>query len=297
MSKLEKLNKIRISLIILIVLLLIGMIITIFILAMTSKKIYKTGNITRGILNYNCLKKGEVCTEEDIINSIKVSIPVNEKEIYDFYLISNDKDYATFIMASNLKNNVDWHIEEVNFRGPTKAYRELMALTKDWTYIDPIEDFSYEDAGNYYYHRNCDTIADQANNLIYDCRDNITPARAYQKLEILEDGLHIKMNLPKGSAMDEDLFYEGTLYARLPSYEDISDISPGGPPDWIIDNLEEHSGYWTMTSSTFPTLNYNKAAFAVLNKEGNGIIREMMTLNEAMPNYNIGIRPVITLKK
>ena len=297
MSKLEKLNKIRISLIILIVILLIAMSISIYVLAKNSKSNYNAGYKTRSLINYNCLKKGEICSDKDIYNSIKVALKVNEKETYDFYLIANDAETATFIMASNIKNEVDWHIEGINFRGPTKAYRELAAATKDWIYIPNIIDFEYNDGGNIYYHNTCDTIGAQALNLAYDCRDNIIPARGYQKLEILEDGLYIQMNLPAGSTMDEGIFYEGYYYARLPSYEELRDISLIDLPDWLIDNLEDHTGYWTMTSSTYPTSNYDTAAYAMVNKDGKPLLLEMATLNEVMPKYTIGIRPIITIDK
>ena len=174
-----------------------------------------------------------------------------------------------------------------------------MAATKEWTNVPQIESFKYEDAGNAYYHDTCDTIGAQANNLLYDCRDNVTPARGYQNLEIKEDGVYLKINLPRDSTLDDTIMFEGPSYARLPSYEDLNDIVPVLEyPDWLIDNLAPNSGYWTMTSSTFPTLNYNQGAYALVNQDGEPRLIEIMTMNEANPKYNnIGIRPIITINK
>lgn len=298
MSKLEKLNKLRLSLIILISLLLLIMLITIFILAKVSPKTkHNAGLSARGILNYNCLKKGEICNKADIMNSVKIAFQVNGKETYDFYLIANDENTATFMMASNIKDNVDWHIEELNFRGPTKAYRELMLATKDWVNIPQIKSFLYEDAGNLYYHETCDTIGGQSANLLYDCSNTRTPARGYKLLEITEDGLYLDINVPEGANMDETIFYEAKLFARLPSYEELSRLSETELPEWLIDNLAPQTGYWTMTSSTYPSLNYNKGAYALVNDNGKVRLIETPVMNEVRPKYNIGIRPVITIGK
>ena len=127
MSKLEKLDKLRIRLIIIMVILLVIMlsVIVMYILPKTSPK-YNAGYKARPMSNYYCLVKGKVCSPDDIYNSIKVKIAVNKLQSYDFYLIANDEDTATFMMASNLKDDVDWQLEGINFRGPLTAMKTLI---------------------------------------------------------------------------------------------------------------------------------------------------------------------------
>ena len=300
MSKLEKLNRIRLGMIALIVVLIVVMTSTVYVLIkVTPSAKYNAGYSARSIMNYNCLKKGEVCSYEDIMNSIKIRLQVNEKKAYDFYLLKNDDKTATFIMASNLNNDVDWHVENINFRGPTKVYRQLLEETKDWTNMMPIESYKYEDYGLRYYHSKCDTLQAQLEELYYDCRDDVTPSRGYKSLEIVDDGILITMNNPEGTEMLDQVFYQGPVYARLASYEEIYGITPELEyPDWLIDGLNEEEGFWTMSSSTTPTQNYNNGAYALVNREGKPKLIELNVINDSNVKYNkIGLRPVITIEK
>ena len=300
MSKLEKLNRVRLGMIALIVVLIVVMTSTVFVLIKVSPSAkYNAGYSARSIMNYNCLKKGEVCSYEDIMNSIKITLQVNDKNKYDFYLLKNDEKTATFIMASNLNDDVDWHVENINFRGPTKVYRELLEETKDWTNLIPIDSYKYEDYGLKYYHSKCDTLDAQLQDLLYECTEDRVPVRGYKSVEIVDDGVKITMNNPEGSEMLDQVYYQGPVYARLASYEELYGITPELEyPDWLIDGLNEEEGYWTMTSSTSPTQNYNKGAYALVNREGKPQLVELMTINDSNFKYNkIGLRPVITIDK
>ena len=301
MSKLEKAKRLRIGIIVLIIVLLIAMVSIIFLLAndIIINPKYKAGYTSRPFMNYKCLEKGQLCSYEDIMNSVKITIQVNDKEKHDFYLISNDEEKATFIMASNLTDKTDWHIESINFRGPTKAYRELLEKTSGWDNLQAISSYIYDDYGYKYFRSKCDTLDAQLNDLLYDCSDEITPARGYKSIEIHEDGIMITMNNPKNSEMNNNVFYEGPVYVRLATYEELFNITPDLEyPDWLIDGLNEEEGYWTMSSSTTPSQNYNKGAYALVNRSGEPKLVELMTLNDANVKYNkIGLRPVITIKK
>jgi len=301
MSKLEKLGKLRKRLIIIMVILLVIMLslIVMFILPKTSPK-YNAGYKARPYTNYYCLAKGSVCSPEDIYNSIKVTIPVNASQAYDFYLISNDKDTATFIMASNLVDDTDWHIEGINFRGPTKALKTLIEETNNWNGLNTIQEYKYEDSGYKLYQEHCSTTENQLADLLYDCSTRTVKARGYKGFEIDPTGLTINFNVPKDSNMKDNAFFSNRhIYARLASVEELYDISSGLDfPDWLIDNLAENEGYWTMSSSTSSTYNYNEAAYGVVNYEGETRIVELRTLNEANEVFkHNGIRPVITIEK
>ena len=301
MSKLDKLNIFKRNLVIFSLCLLVCMVVGILmIIPQSMHKEFNAGYQSRKLTNYNCLKKGEVCTQEDINRAIKVQIQVNEEETRDFYLISNDEESATFIMADNLEDDVDWHVEGINFRGPTKAIRQLLTSTENWYNLPIIASYKYEDFGNYWYNQKCGTIQDQLSDLLYDCAKDITPARGYKDITIDENGLTINFNIPKDTNMPDHVTYEvDAVYARLPSLEDIMDMNETVVyPEWLIDNLEDGEGFWTMSSSTNQTYNYNMAAYAVVNYNGTARLIELMTLNDMNNHFKkIGIRPVITIDK
>ena len=303
----EKINRIRISLISIIVIALIA---TAFTLLLTSlwnlgqPKLYTSAYTTREMWKYPCLEKGNVCTINDIIRSIKVSIPVNDKEKKVFYLISNDKDTATFIMDSNLVDQINWYGERINLKGPITALTSIGTLTDNWTNIPIIEDYEYLDEGKAYYEDLCSVDFGEDPKIYYDCTDQYIPTRGYNGLTIKKGILNVKYNLPEEEedemiVTQEGTFREHKLRARLPELKELQALrTEAGYPDWLIDNLREKFSYWTMSSSTLQISGYMQGAWGVINEEGIANIKEFYTKNDSNGEYkNVGIRPIITINK
>ena len=87
--------------------------------------------------------------------------------------------------------------------------------------------------------------------------------------------------------------------ARLLTYEDIEPfVAREELPDWLIDHLRDGEGYWTASSSTYPTYNYTKAVFGVVNDKQQGKLMELLPVSQDNENFKkMGVRPVITLQK
>ena len=308
MNKLEKINVIRRSLIFLIVFALVATLLIITSTVLWQKKqpkMYTSLYTAREMGRYPCLARGNVCSQEDIDKAIKVKLAVNDSQIYDFYLLSNDEETATFILAQNIGKITNWTEEWSNLKGPFSAMIELASATKDWEYIDPITDYTYLDYGNEFYKEYCSLDHSNDEDFYYDCTTDINPTRGYNGITIEKGRAHIEFNL-NYSAEDFDYDYTGVTIpnyyfrARLLTYEDVTKNYSAFEdlPDWFMDNLVNEGGYWTASSSTYPTTQYTQGVFGVVNDNGHAMIKELFPLGEKNPQFKkLGIRPVITITK
>lgn len=303
----EKINRIRKTLIFFIIIFIITTIATLLMTSFFNEintKIYSSAYTTREITKYPCLFKGNICSEDDISRAIKAKIQVSDSNSYDFYLISNDAETATFIMASNLEDNVDWHSERVNIKGPVNSFEKLVELTKDWNKIPIIEDYNYIDEGQVIYNEICDGDKLRNKESYYDCTSNIIPTRGYKGISIKNGKTTIYYNLPEEENEEyiimQEYKYENDTRARFIELEELDKFMNNDftYPDWLIDHTRENGGYWTMSSSTYPTIEYMQGAFAVVNNKNIANKVELYTTIKDNYKFNkIGIRPVITIPK
>ena len=299
----KKVYKMKQSLIAFIGLFLVIVIILLILLLNNNTITAYTTNITsREMDKYSCLYKGEICSEDDIDRGIKVHYRVSDKEAYDFYVLSNDEEKVTLIMATNIQNKVDWHSELINLKGPTSALEVLTARTQEWINVPVIESYKYEDEGNGFYKKLCSQdLSDEE--VFYDCKDDKIKTRGYNGFSI-KDGLgtlYFNLEEEKDYEVTKQAILTGrTFRARLVEQKDLTNLIlyRNTYPDWLIDNLKEEEGYWTMSSSTLPLTQYREAAFAVVNYKSKTLLRELLTIAERNKNFKtVGIRPVITIEK
>jgi len=109
-----------------------------------------------------CAKVGNQCSEQEIFEEQLVNVSVNEKLSYDFYVISDDGTNLTLLKNGSLGNPVEWtseyDIENVfldtsgwpnNSYGPYTALTYLNELTKEWSNIDIIENYKFQNPRPY----------------------------------------------------------------------------------------------------------------------------------------------------
>ena len=131
-----------------------------------SKEIEVVVNTPIMTSDNTCIQSGNVCSDADILSGIKVNVKVNNRQAYDFYVISNTEKEVTLIMSENLGDDVSWINAEdyakVNveascnytscvYGGPRTAVAELKTRTSGWTNI-PEREYTYSDdsGGNKY---------------------------------------------------------------------------------------------------------------------------------------------------
>ena len=259
------------------------------------------------IKDIKCLKKGNVCSFQEIYDGIKIKYAVNDKETYEFYLISNDEDTATYIMANTLEEMSSWAGEIVNFKGPTDSLYNLNTYIKDWKNVPLIESYSYKDFGYQYYQKVC--VTNEIDVEGYDC----SKTAGYQSLEINDGKGLLTFNLP--SYVFENLeegeeeqilkswnFEYLLLRARLITKEEVDSLvnAKGVIAPWLVDHMKDGDTYWTLSSDPYPTDFYLVSAFMVRNNENHtnismGVVAKYD--DEGKPVANGYLRPVITLKK
>ena len=304
MNKMNMINKLRKSLIFLVVLALIATVVIILIKIFwdtSSYKIYQSPYTARSWEQYDCLKLGNVCSHEDVLKAIKVKLPVNEKETYNFYVIDNDETTATLLMDSNLGGIEDWSMADTNQRGPISAFGEVLKRTENWTFIPIIESYEYLDFGKEYFLDICKEENKDSRDSTYDC--SADRLRGYNGISIQNGKAIIKINEEDYSENNGDM-YQTLLVAdrartRLITFEEYQNLRmPSGYPDWLIDNTTENEGYWTLSSSTFESTLYSTSALAVTNYLNKPLIRELYLVNQSNGlNKRNGLRPVITIDK
>jgi len=208
----------------------------------------------------------------------EVSVDVNYTDTYNFYVLNDDSSEITLIMDRNLGDRVVWaskadYNDDTNYgtngnnnKGPITALNYLNNQTADWTNIDVIESYTYN------------------NNL-----NGTTNTSGYQKLEIKNGKATLKNQ--DGSETNE---LEGVSRARLLTYEEVEDsklTNSGAIATYLYGNLsssntiESPYGHWLLTTS--PELSrYTR----VMYYGGTG-------LDSVDFDGPYGVRPVITLKK
>ena len=223
-----------------------------------------------------CVTSG-TCSDTEINNGIKVNVKVNDKENYDFYVISDNGTELTLIMDRNIGTQVAWvtkvdYNDDTNYgsygktdKGPITTLNYLNNQTANWTNIDPIESYTYD--------------------------NNLNDSSAYQKLEIT-NGEGVLTS--KDGATTTTL--TGVSRARLLTYEEadaLCRVNSYKTPTWLYTNLsssnttEVPKAYWFLT--THPPYTYDVRAMYY-----DGVL----TYNNMVSNETThGTRPVITLSK
>ena len=259
---------------------------------------FKAPVVTKNLQEVECLKIGKTCSQEEILKGIKVRISVNPDEAYDFYLISNTDQTATFIMADDFMK-VDWHDEMINFKGPQKALYELNVATRNWPNVPIIEHYSYEDYGYLTYTGVCDEKTMKISH--YDCSEN----PGYQILKIIHGNGTVIYHLPTLVTEDEDAVtmedtwdFEGTTFrSRLITLEEVGPLGDSnGLASWLVDHSKDGDSFWTMTSNGTPGADYIVEAHTIVNRNGQPSVEShLVSHNEGNPE--VSIRPVIELSK
>ena len=188
----------------------------------------------------------------------KVAIKVNDTDVYNFYVISDDGSKLTLIMDRDLGNNVAWYVDARDNRyGPVTALNYLNSQTANWDNIVPIKIYTYD------------------NNL-----NGTTKTYGYQKLEI-ENGLG-RLTSEDGTTIIE---VEGISRARLLTYVEakaIEDANNGTMPTYLYGE----ANYWTSTAnSSVPVHAW------YMGVDGNLYSSNVNTVS------GHGVRPVIELSK
>lgn len=234
----------------------------------------------------DCYKKGKKCTNEEIYNGVLVNVSLSSTISQEFYIISDTEDSMTLLMNASVEKTT-WSFEEVNIFGPNNLLFTLYDKTKDWTNIDPIASFHYDDTGLLNYKEICvDNPKTESN---YKCSTIETSAYGYSSIDI-ENGT-LRLNSYNGAYY---LIGENDVRARLITREEIDQIFSYSKNDYIP-WLNNQDPFWTATSSTSKGEGYDKKAYAIINtkesKQKGFITAKSVTDNDG------GIRPVITIDK
>jgi len=224
----------------------------------------------------NCIKTG-MCSDNDILAGIKVTVNVNDNENYDFYVIKDTGTELTLIMDRNIGEQIAWvsaldYKDNDNYgtygnnnKGPITVLNYLNNEISDWDNIPAITSYTY------------------GNNL-----NGTTYSTGYQKLEIT-NGTGILTSQDGSTTTTVD----GIMRARLLTSEEanfLKSMNSNTMPTWLYTNLsventiESPWGYWYLTAFTYiSSLAYNTRY--------DGLIYDTHV------RENCGVRPVIILPK
>lgn len=258
-----------------------------------------TFNKNEGLLKTNeCTKKGNVCTADEIFSGVEVEVEVKKGKKYIFNVISNDENTMTLLMNKNLIKESDWHGELVNVKGPQQALINLYLKITDWKNVPPIS-FMYKDEGKANFEEFCNTGTQEPN---YDCTTASYPSRGYDYIEINNGVTTINMNIvandPTIEISNTYIQKKRIAYARLITLSEINNISKDFKyPDWLVKNLNDNEGYWTLTSSTSMKTGYQQGAIALAKVDGKASVESLFVQGDYQPDFKVGVRPVITIEK
>lgn len=257
-----------------------------------------SGNKEEPLEKADCLSKGKVCTEEQIFKGVEVDVAVTDKKTYRFNVISNDENQMTLIMNKNIIAQADWHLELINLKGPQTSLTDLYKKTANWTNVPVISDYTYEDSGRKNYEEMC---LNGATDPTYDCDTTVHPTRGYKSLEIKNGQATLYFNLASidgGPVSAKYTVEEENARTRFITREEITALTKDYQlPTWLIKNLDEKEGYWTLSSSTATKTFYSQGATAIANVNNKTSIESLYVMHDYEPNFKIGIRPVITIEK
>ena len=173
------------------------------------------------------------------------NVKVNEKESYDFYVLSDDGKYVTLFMNGNLGQPIPWLSGEdlaelsngsndgSNSYGPYTALKYLNNLTSKWQNIENISSYNY----NY---------------------DKYSDHHAYQSISITNGTATIKtydgnlINVP-GSARARLLTQEEITTLKEHDavwvYKKLREIAKEKKDSMKFDDSVSYSYYWTLSAS------------------------------------------------
>ncbi|MBQ6840572.1 MAG: hypothetical protein IJO63_00445 [Bacilli bacterium] len=245
--------------------------------------------------NAACLKKGNICTDEQIRNGMLVKYEVNDKDSYDFYVIDNNADTLTLIMNKNIVNNVDWHNELINMKGPIYSLIEIYKNCNDWTNVDILNNYEYADYGKKY----SDELCAKGEEPSYNCEDLYTNTRGYNGIIFGENKSYLEFNLPITDEDEEDVVQKfdltaHKLRARMITIEELEKLQNA---EWLVENLKHNEGFWTLSSATVAKTLYSKGAYAVVANNSQAEIVPVFVKSSLNDDYKLGIRPVIVIEK
>lgn len=230
----------------------------------------------------NCTSTNNKCSKEDLEEGVKVSLKVNDTETYEFYIIDNDEFNVTLMMDKKLEE-VNY-ADENNLYGPVTLLEKLSEKTKDWENVDLIDFYNYADLGLI----NLMSSNEEYDASVVDDAYSKNPG-GYSNL-MINNGIATLVSSAIENANNPYIF-ENKFRARLITYEELENLKVNGKyPDWLVENLENDEGYWTLTSKT-GTKDNKANAYAVMNKNSK------TSITDKKVNEHIGIRPVITVSK
>ena len=250
------------------------------------------------VKDYECTKKGNVCSFNEMYEGVEVNVEVAKGKTYTFSMIANDKDTMTLMLQQNIEEEVQWHMELINMKGPQYALQKLNEKVAGWTNIDNITKYSYEDGGKKDYERICNSTEREEG---YECPTNASESRCYNGLNIENGEAKFFFNLPQeetepGVPISKEGSIEAKVKARLITLEEVEEFNiDKGIPKWLIENLDKNEAYWTMTSSPSMTTAYYQGAIAIANVDNKLSVESAFVDGE--DRLKIGIRPVITIYK
>lgn len=255
----------------------------------------------KDVKDYECTKKGEVCSFEEMYEGVEVNVEVAKDEIYTFIMIANDRDTMTLMLQQNIEEDVAWHSELINMKGPQLALQTLNEKVAGWTKISFIENYNYTDGGKKDLDKICNSDTAEPG---FKCPEDESDSRCYNGLSITNGTVTFYFNLPKDANTEDgvSISTEGTILAkakaRLITLEEIEEYNTDdGIASWLIEGLAENEGYWTMTSSPSMTTAYYQGAISLVNKDGNPSVEATYVAGGQEANLKVGLRPVITIDK
>lgn len=265
----------------------------------------------RNIEDVECLKKGNVCTAEELKDGIKVRYKVNKSETYEFYVISNDENQMNLMLDKNIIANHVWGFLVDNTKGPGYSLYKMNDKIKDWTSVPYLDNYTYVDFGYQYYSDVC--VDKTKEDKEFDCNRYT----GYKSIVIKEGDARINYNsqppkLAEGES-EEDLsaptyrdIVEIKLRARMITFEEVLALyseKQKNIPNWLVENVRLDKMYWTMSTVPYAVEGYDKSAYTIVNRNGKADIasQEVSIGNPeeeiTVDDYNVGLRPVITLNK
>ncbi len=253
------------------------------------------------VKEYECTKKGNVCSFEEMYKGVEVNIEVAKGKTYTFSMIANDKDKMTLMLQQNIVDEADWHSELINMKGPQTALQELNEKVQKWTNVVDIENYAYTDSGKKDLERICGSSNEEQG---FKCPEDEYDTRCYNGLSINRGKLTLNFNLPKNSELEDvEPLTEGTIEnvtakARMITLEEFNEFNiDKGLPKWLTEGLDKNEGYWTLTSSPSMTTAYFQGAIAIVNNNNKASIESLFVADPEADDFKVGLRPVIEVFK
>lgn len=279
----KKILIIIISLLIIVLLVILG----VFLYKKNNNRLTNTNNnVINNEINYDCVKKGSLCTDNDILSGLSFTYAVNENDSVQFYVIDNTKDTLTLLSKESIVQKSDWYSQYSNAFGPVDALTALYDITTKWSNVTSIDNYTYNDTGFDYYDKKC--ISKTNFDKDYMCAQSEDVFYGYKNY-LIKDGNGI-INNADGSSYE--LQYDN-VNARLITKEEIERIiekAGNKKIDWLVGS----NPFWTMTSATEKESDYFLRAYAVWKDKQDIKMYPYYIMDDPSP---VGIRPVIIIDK